>query len=165
MKFLQVLIIMLATISGQSFAQSADGELTSYAKGKQLMETGRYDEAITQFSNMLKGGDSDSVLLMRATAYYLLGKSGKKGANFDKAMKDVNASLKINDAYEQAYYQRALITKELAVDKNTAEAIQRYLKARSDLAKALEINPAYKEAEAEIKLIDQTIPELRNNSK
>lgn len=70
-----IFLLLLFSLSLQSLNAQIDEELGFlFVKGKYLMDTERYDDAITEFNKIIKDKpEYDNVLLLRAEAKYALG--------------------------------------------------------------------------------------------
>ncbi len=112
-----VIAMLILFTAGLGWAQNVQ---TLVERGMDNCQSGRYDQAIKDFSEALKLKPKDPTLITyRGVAYYA------KGQN-DLAMKEFNQALEIDPKFGKAYYQRGMIY----------ENQQKYEQAVAELKKA-----------------------------
>ncbi len=110
---------------------------TSKSKGDALFEAGEFEQAVSEYSELLATDpDNTAFLYNRGRSYEELGIYNKAIADFEKIVKvdpnHVNAFLSLSKiAYEQKNYSKALIHAGAAVKQNENSAKAHFLSARA----------------------------------
>ena len=99
-----------------------------YFEGNALLVKGQYDKAIEKYNLAIKQSpQSDFLYYNRGNAYY-----NKK--DYPNAILDYDKTLKINNAYAEAYCQRGLV-KNSTGDKTGCDDIKKAIKLELEDAK------------------------------
>lgn len=119
-----------ANIATQIIKRTPKDPVAYQQRALVLMQIGRHDEAIADFSKSLSLGSKDpNTYSLRSTCYYLTGQ-------YDRALADANAAIGIDPKQWPFYYGRA----EIYYTQGQLDL------AQSDLNQAIKLNPECGEA-------------------
>jgi len=121
-------IIILSLVVCNGYAQTAEDE--ALKKGVDLIRHDKFDEAITEFNNVI------AVDPKSASAYYNLGFAYDKKGDFDKAILNFSKAIEIDPTLTDAYYNRGFAYYKKGAFDN----------AINDYNKVIEISPASADA-------------------
>ena len=126
MKRLALLLILFCSVK---FGVSQTSDFYNlYFEGNSLLVKGQYDKAIEKYNQALKIFEADYVYYNRGNAYY-----AKK--DYKNAQNDYDKTIKLNDRYAEAYYQRALVKKDTG-DSTYCDDFKKAAKLELDGAEA-----------------------------
>ncbi len=91
------------TLTPASRATSVLAPSQHEERGQEYLDAGKYQEALDEFSQALKGDPYNEARL-----YYLSGIAHRHLKEYDSALIDLNRALKINPKYMEAYYERGM---------------------------------------------------------
>jgi tetratricopeptide (TPR) repeat protein len=123
------LLFLLFIVSLSKNCLSQDGDFYNlYFAGNALLAKGQHDKAIEKYNAAIKLFSADYVFFNRGNAYY-----AKK--DYTNALLDYSKTLKMNDGYAEAYFQRGL-TKSAVGDKTGCDDLKKADKLKLDGAEA-----------------------------
>ena len=106
---LRIAVIFIYFLSAEKAISQSREFYNLYFAGNAAYSKGEYDKAIAKYNEALKQFQADYVYCSRANAHF-----GKK--DYKAALLDYDKTLKLNDEYAEAYYQRGL-THQILGDK------------------------------------------------
>lgn len=139
MKYILCCIIVLLSLTTVSLGMGSDDEKEdkNYVKGKELIQSGNYNEAISALEASLEKKSDDS------DALNLIGFSYRKLENYEKAFEYYNKALKIDPKHKGAMEYMGIAyleTGQLQKAENLFEKLKEicsFCKERKSLDKAI----------------------------
>jgi tetratricopeptide (TPR) repeat protein len=120
------LLFVIIVLSKQGFAQDTEF-YNLYFEGNALLSKGENDKAIDRYTKAAKLFPADYVYFNRGNAYY-------RKKDLQNALLDYSKTIKMNDEYAEAYFQRGM-TKVTLADKTACEDLKKADKLKLDGAK------------------------------